>query len=370
MKRKTLLTALLALPIFVWGADGDHFTAKTIEGIEMTFIVISEADKTCQVGTCTDENDWSGYSPRAIDTSISGTVTIPFEANGYRVEVISPHAFDGCSFSTIVIPGGLRLIDTMAFQLCHNLRTVTFQGSVEVIGPEAFAFCRDYSGGGLASIHLPEGLRHILGGAFYNCPILSEVTFPSTLETIGNQAFYQCAITSPLTLPEGLWHIGEHAFDGKQIPSIHIPSSVTYIGDNFVQSGISDVQSITVSPQNPVYDSRDNCNAVIHTATNTLVKGCPKTVIPASVKAIGNGAFMTQSLSSINLPQGLESIGDDAFMACINLTSVVIPEGVRYLGCSAFAQCSNLTSVTIPSTIERTGNITGYGYTIVVFRVL
>ena len=64
--RKTLFAALLALPMFVWGADGDEFTAKTIEGIDMTFKVISEADKTCQVGTCTDESNWTGYTPRAI----------------------------------------------------------------------------------------------------------------------------------------------------------------------------------------------------------------------------------------------------------------------------------------------------------------
>lgn len=360
--RKTLFAALLALPMFVWGADGDEFTAKTIEGIDMTFKVISEADKTCQVGTCTDESNWTGYTPRAIDTSITGTVTIPAEANGYRIEIIGNHAFCGCAFSTIVIPGGLRLIDTAAFDGCHQLETVTFQGSVETIGRDAFRFChRDYSGGYFTSIHLPEGLRHILSGAFYTCSGLTDVTFPSTLETIGSNAFYLCAITSPLTLPEGLWYIGNEAFDGKQIPSIYIPSSVTYIGDNFVQSGISGIQSITVSPQNPVYDSRDNCNAIIHTATNTLIKGCPKTVIPASVKAIGNGAFKAQTLSSINLPQGLESIGDYAFLGCKNLTSVVIPEGVKYLGGTAFAQCSNLTSITIPSTIERTGNLTGYG---------
>lgn len=356
----------LCLPACSWAADGDVFTTKTVEGIDMTFKVISETDKMCQVGDCVNESDWSSYSPRAIDTKITGTVTIPTEANGYRVTVIGIHAFSGCSFDAVVIPGGLKLIDINAFGSCYNLKTITFQGSVETIGRQAFSFCHGWSSATLKSVHLPEGLRHIEWGAFYSCMQLSEVTFPSTLETIDENAFYQCPLEMPLTLPEGLWYIGRYAFDGKKIPSIYIPSSVTYIGDDFVQAGISYIDSITVSPQNPVYDSRNNCNAVIHTATNTLVKGCPKTVIPSSVKAIGNGAFIGQTLSSVTFPQGLERIGDYAFVACNNLTSVVIPEGVTYLGCAAFAQCSNLTSISIPSTIERTGD-SGDGYSINVF---
>ena len=90
--------------------------------------------------------------------------------------------------------------------------------------------------------------------------------------------------------------IGQYAFwNCSGLTSIIIPSGVTSIGNEAFAS-CSGLTSMTVDSSNTVYDSRDNCNAIIKTATNTLIQGCKSTIIPNSVTSIGNSAF-TQCIS-------------------------------------------------------------------------
>ena len=95
--------------------------------------------------------------------------------------------------------------------------------------------------------------------------------------------------------------------------------------------GCSKLSSIMVDANNTKYDSRENCNAIIETSTNTLVVGCKVTVIPNSVTRIG----------------------DDAFSGCSDLTSITIPNSVTSIGHFAFENCSGLTSITIPNSVTR-----------------
>ena len=81
--------------------------------------------------------------------------------------------------------------------------------------------------------------------------------------------------------------------------------------------------SIVVDKNNPVYDSRNNSNAIIETATNTLVSGCKTTVIPNSVTSIGSWAFSMNDLTSVTIPDSVTSIGSWAF-ANNPLTTVII----------------------------------------------
>ena len=173
---------------------------------------------------------------------------------------------------------------------------------------------------------------------------------------IGEWAFcYSFAITS-VTIPNSVTSIGEYAFYScRGITSLTIPQSVTSIvGTTF---GVSGIMSITVESGNPVYDSRDNCNAIIETATNTLVCGFKNTTIPNSVTSIGNFAFAyCLGLTSITIPNSVTSIGEAAFAENPDLTNITIPNNVISIGSSAFAACTGLTSVTIGSSVASIGD--------------
>ena len=120
--------------------------------------------------------------------------------------------------------------------------------------------------------------------------------------------------------------------------------------------------SIIVENGNTSFDSRNNCNAIIETATNTLIAGCKNTTIPNSVTSIGNGAFDGCSgLTSVMIPNSVTSIGEWAFSYCTGLTSVTIPNSVTSIGREAFRDCSSLTSLKIPNSVTSIGYWAFYG---------
>lgn len=199
---------------------------------------------------------------------------------------------------------------------------------------------------------------------------LTSVSLPSTLTTIGASAFANNPGITTISIPSSVTTIGDGAFSSCGLTSIVIPASVTSIGDT--QDGIysqpgafnscSNLTSITVEAGNTVYDSRNNCNAIIKTATNTLVQGCNNTVIPSGVTSIGNAAFLNSLLGSITIPEGVTSIGGMAFSynalnaGSSQLSSVSLPSTLTSIGESAFNFCTALTSITIPSNVTSIGN--------------
>ena len=141
--------------------------------------------------------------------------------------------------------------------------------------------------------------------------------------------------------------IGEDAFSFcTGLTSVAIPNSVTTIGEHAF-SGCTGLTSIVVKNGNPKYDSRNNCNAIIETETNTLIAGCKNTTIPNSVTTIGQWAFSgCTGLTSVSIPNSVTEIGRSAFEDCIGLTSVTIPNSVTVIDGLAFFGCSGLTSIT------------------------
>ena len=98
--------------------------------------------------------------------------------------------------------------------------------------------------------------------------------------------------------------------------------------------------TISVESGNTVYDSRNNCNAIVESATNTLMFGCKNTIIPNSVTSIGERAFEDcDGLTSITIPNSVTSIGEGAFYSCDGLTSISIPNSVTSIGEYAFEYC-------------------------------
>lgn len=129
------------------------------------------------------------------------------------------------------------------------------------------------------------------------------------------------------------------------LANITLGNSVTSIGDGAFSS-CNGLSSIAVECGNSTYDSRDNCNAIIETSTNTLILGCQNTVIPNSVTSIGDCAFdYCLRLTNITIPNSVTSIGNYAFGSCDGLTSITIPSSVTSLGNMAFSSCSRLSDV-------------------------
>ena len=216
---------------------------------------------------------------------------------------------------------GLTEIPEQAFYACEKLESVVLPASVKVIGTGAFSQCA------LSGINLPEGLTEIGVTAFSGCKSLGNVVFPASLKTLGQDAFSGCAAFTSLEIPAGLTEIGRLAF-------------------NYIRG----LTSIVVDPANPVYDSRGGCNALIETATNTLLRGCSATVIPDTVTSLTEYAFSAVAgATSVDIPASVKSLGGYAFGEMPDLTSAFIPATVDTIGLGLFRVCSKLTSIVVDS---------------------
>ena len=223
--------------------------------------------------------------------------------------------------------------------------------SVTSIGEGAFGYCTS-----LTSIEIGNSVTSIGDWAFFACSNLTGIEIPNSVTSIGDRAFWDCSSLTSIEIPNSVTSIGEEAFGYcTSLTSIEIGNSVTSIG--YIAFGsCENLTNIVVDAGNSKYDSRNGCNAIIETASNTLIVGCQNTIIPNNVTSIGDYAFYwCTSLTSIQIPNSVTSIGEGAFVYCSSLTRIEIPNSVTSIGDEAFAYCESLTSVEIPNSVTSIG---------------
>ena len=233
---------------------------------------------------------------------------------------------------TILLPSTLVSIGESAFEECEYLGAVIFKSpsSLVSIGDSSFRGCRNLKG---LFIQSPDSLASVKVIEAHPAYCLADPD--NFYKTLGVDDLQFVKIDS-LKLKS----IGAEAFSGCEMLScFYIPTTVSHIGTNAFDS-CSSLEQVEVEESNPVYDSRGDCNAIIETATNTLVAGCAYTVIPKDVVIIGEGAFSGRKvLPKDIIPNGIKEIRDYAFAGCDTL---IIPDSVKNIADNAFHEVSNI----------------------------
>ena len=320
-------------------------------------------------------------------TTCKGKVTIPSS-----VKSIGDEAFFNCtSLTSVTIPSSVKSIGVQAFYECKNLTSVTIPSSVTSIGNNAFSNTKwlenqqkkspfvvvngilidgkkcegkvtipsnvksigkyAFSGcNSVTSVTIPNSVKSIGEHAFYYCTSLKTVTIKSGVTSIGHLAFYLCTSLASINIPNSVTSIGDYAFTScEKLAKVTIPSSVAKIGT--YAFGLS-ITSINVSKDNKNFCSVDGS---LYNKKKTILMRCDgskKTLtVPNTVKTVAMGAFAGCAISSVTIPDSVETIEPLAFYYCKKLKKVIIPNKVKKIDEQAFSNCTALSEITIPNSV-------------------
>lgn len=335
---KTILTSFLLalLPLVTWAQE---LAVDSVAGNNITF-ADTHVKQMCVYFWDTNGDGELSEAEAAAVTTLNNTFTMDslltsFDELQYFTGLtsINEAEFGGCSrLTSIALPWNVQSIGKNAFRNCHQLRIVDASSALlTYIGVQAFAGC--------------NSLQHFRRMMTTRTTTNEGIIIPRSVKTIDSHAFYGCSQATNLRFDETsqLEVIGQDAFAYcTSLQAIQLPASVNSIGEGAFM-GTTGVVSVTVEAANSTYHSAGN--ALIETASNTLLYGCVNTEIPDYVTTIADGAFYACDIQAPKLPNGLNSIGQIAFAACRNLTNIEIPASVTSIGYGAFFS-SGLNAVT------------------------
>lgn len=321
---KRLLAGLLAMALALTTMPIDNIKADVVQSCDYRY----------------EENtDGSVTITKYIGSG--GEVVVPSEIGGKPVAKIAKGVFWDCSSMTsLEIPAsvttmeyykntGVVVVDEMRLNIfsgCDNLESIKVAEGNEY-----------YDSRGKCNAIIATKRNLLLAGC-------KNTKIPASVAIIGDVAFRGCTGLTSVEIPEGVTEVRAGAFiECSSLTSIIIPKSLTKISYAFkgIFEDCSSLESIKVAEGNAVYDSREGCNALIETESNTLLAGCKNTKIPTSVTGIGKRAFFGCSgLTGIEIPTNVTFIDRYAFFDCSGLTGIKIPASVTSISASAFSGCS------------------------------
>lgn len=319
-----------------------------------------------------------------LETPPKNELIIPESIESYPVTAIEEYAFYNTSITKLVLPEGLKVIKSRAFQKCYELKEISFPSSLEVIEQSAFGICpaletmtlpkenKHYtitdgvlytkdkntlvkypSGSEVKEYTILKSVNRIAEGAFSLAKKLTRVELPDKLSVIENEAFSGC-IQLSFELTPNITKIGDYAFsDCYSITELRLPDSLTYLGEGAF-SACEKLESVII----PKKLTR------IPFAAFTSNTSLTEVVFLGSIATIEDMSFSScQSLTYIDIPIGTIHIGDMAFYACTNLEEITIPDTTVSFGNEIFGEVSNLVIVTPKnSTAETYAKENGFGY--------
>lgn len=261
--------------------------------------------------------------------SLLSDVTLP-----QNLTSIGSNAFGFTKIKEVTIPASLETTDVSGVFENTPLEKVTLSEGLTSIPDSMFDGCDS-----LATVVFPESITSIGAYAFRDTALTS-VAFPENVETIGNFAFANCGSLSEIVFNDNLKTVGESAFEGTAIKEINIPANVDF--GQYAFSG-SELEKITFDPGVKTVSGFAGCDYLVSVE------------IPEGVEKIGDNAFENCcSLSSITLPDSLNEIGVSAFNMCQALENIELPQNLKVIGNSAFYQ-GGLIKIDLPESIETIG---------------
>jgi len=299
--------------------------------------------------------EWGAFSGCTGLTSI----IIPNGVTSIGVD-IDDHigVFDGCTnLTNVTIPASVTGIGAGAFAGCTKLTSIAIPNDVTSIGNATFSGCTN-----LASVTIGNSVTSIGFNAFWKCASLTNVTIPNSVKNIGQGAFAYCANLASVNIPNGVTSIGEEAFRETKLTGVTIPNSVISIGRGAFAYCAS-LTSITIpfvgATLNGIPDTDYGITSTyfghIFGGGNEYVPASLKTVIITGGNSIPASAFSNcAGLTNITIPNSVKSIEEYAFVGT-SLTSVIIPNEVESIGLAAFQGCTSLTGITIPDSVTSIG---------------
>lgn len=280
----------------------------------------------------------------------------------------------------ITIPGSVKVFKA-TLQNMKELKTLTFEEGVEEIASgSVVSSCKS-----LTTIHLPSSLQKLSGtGTFSGASALTDITLPEGIAITEGSTFSECTSLKSITLPASITTIPSYMFAGcSALERVTAKGTITAIGNSAFKSDtaltkIPDLSQVTSIGDRAFYGCSALKTVDLHSVTTMeygAFQGCDalsgeidlsnleeipghafcydpnitSVITCPTLRSIGDWAFIWADISTISLPETLNSIGTYAFYKASLSGTVALPDSLTQLGASAFSGCEEVNAIQIGS---------------------